>query len=1828
MRFAGFVWDAVCRARACRVGACRVGAFRVGGSFRRAGRAVAAGRAAEGAAPAVPGAAATRHALASATPSATSPATPSPPPSGRRPRAPLASAPRPAAPRPAPLPPIPRPASAGGGSRGSAGGAGRGAGSGGAGSGRSCFGRSRFGGGGRAAGLRRAAAALLLGALLLPGGLLLAGPAEARKAASNLGKASSGTAVAFPGQQRAQKFTTGPQKGGYRLDWLLFDIADSTGLASRVKVAIHENKNSRPGDRAAALTTPATIATGRTSRFTAPAGTRLNADTTYWAVVTVTKQGSENNNSLNLRSTASDDEDSGGLQGWTIADSSNVETGSGNWPVTGNALKMHIDAAIRIPAPPPPGADAAVGNLAQDIIDTSVGAGTRARYQGFITGNNPDGYELKSIQVEIDRDFTGATADVTAELWRTSHSGDPGASLIPLNKPGTITAGTNTFTAPAGLFLDRNTTYYLAIGSSGEVLHLSRTEANEPNNEDPGALPGWSIGDTHRQDKKQSDGGGLATWNNALRLRINATEVPAPPDAAVGNIAQARHADTVSVNNSRHQAQAFTTGTAAHGYRLSAIQLDIKNVLGGAGHIRIAIHEDSDPDHPGTAPGNELFALSGTVRDRAGLQTFTAPAGAMLARGTTYFVTVTSADATTGARLRTTAANAEDGGGLGGWSMDDSRYDSAFGSDALALRLRVRAHPLPPPAADSGTAAGNLAQIPGAGVAVTGPAQVAQAFTTGPIAAGYEVESVQVQFDSFSGSVPPRTFVIIGETSGAPDFFRGTHITVTRQATLRTGTNTFTAPAGAVLQPNTTYYVTTGLASGSSARYGTTASGGEDPGGLDGWSVADRRRTRAHGSATWSTGSADPLRIRINAREAPPADPAANVAVSNTGQSTASGTAGLTADQARWQRFTTGSHAGGYTLHGVDLDIASYAGASAGNLTVKILAIHDPNLPSHASLVFDSPFATLANPATIRPGLNLFTAPPGTSLDAGTNYWVLIDHSGADTALRTTASDNEDSGGLAGWGIFDGGHDYSDGSSTFRPANALKIRVRASEGLVPPLPPAAGPDAAVGNLGRDTSATPSQVKTAQAQGFATGPQEGGYELKSVQIEVHSFAGSRTNITAALHTESSGLPGPKLADLGNPAAIVPGTNAFTAPAGTILDPGTTYYVTIAATTGSIKISKTPSNAEDPGGLAGWSIADFRRHGTGFAGTFGAAFKLRINATPPPPAPPPPATANAAVSNLGKRAVANASASVGSGQRQAQAFTTGPQVGGYDLESVEVELESGGGTGLTAAIHAVSGGNPGAKTFDLARTGSTAGVHRFAAPAGATLDAETTYILAISGSGSALSRTALGTEDDGALPGWTIADSRRFYNGSVWSRGDHALKIRVNAVKPDIARLAYIGVGVGTTSESAELSPAFDPGTLSYWAAVANDVRTVKLVVQTQTASQGLEYLDGDGNALADAALAAEGFQVALGVGTTIAKVKVTAPGRTAATTYTLALLRQALCSAASAQNRIWTGNLAVAEGAGQRGFVAGAHGGLDDTDFAYRGTARSIGSVVEGDNGSLAARIAGGAPADLAGLVLHIGESRYPLADATREGTTWTWTGNAPGWDGGDAACLALTAPPDTVPPTLLRAAVRAGNEGAEIFLTFDEALDPTSKTDKSAFTVTVEGNARAVSDAGHVFIDEAFKGFRLEFSDADAIRHGERVTVAYTKPAGDGAEPLKDLAGNEAESFDATDVVNGLEAPAVVAPDPSSFPVAVANYGGDTDGTQYVTTNQRVSQEFTTGTNSNGYYLRGVSATLVSALIMLPSCDAKAAIHKASGSNPGAKIADLRNPATGASGPG
>ena len=83
---------------------------------------------------------------------------------------------------------------------------------------------------------------------------------------------------------------------------------------------------------------------------------------------------------------------------------------------------------------------------------------------------------------------------------------------------------------------------------------------------------------------------------------------------------------------------------------------------------------------------------------------------------------------------------------------------------------------------------------------------------------------------------------------------------------------------------------------------------------------------------------------------------------------------------------------------------------------------------------------------------------------------------------------------------------------------------------------------------------------------------------------------------------------------------------------------------------------------------------------------------------------------------------------------QGFTTGPTPGGYRLQGIGVNIEGSdnnfpdGPTSVSVAVHADSGGQPGAKLFDLVSpTEYAAGHSFFEAPAGTTLAASTSYVV---------------------------------------------------------------------------------------------------------------------------------------------------------------------------------------------------------------------------------------------------------------------------------------------------------------------------------------------------------------------------------------------------------------------------------------------------------------------------------------------------------------------
>ena len=135
---------------------------------------------------------------------------------------------------------------------------------------------------------------------------------------------------------------------------------------------------------------------------------------------------------------------------------------------------------------------------------------------------------------------------------------------------------------------------------------------------------------------------------------------------------------------------------------------------------------------------------------------------------------------------------------------------------------------------------------------------------------------------------------------------------------------------------------------------------------------------------------------------------------------------------------------------------------------------------------------------------------------------------------------------------------------------------------------------------------------------------------------------------------------------------------------------------------------------------------------------------------------------------------------SGAVQSQPFTTGSNLGGYTLTSVDVGFQ--GDNVRTRLFHIVPNKGDGepnlsdpTKFITLTTPGSTTAdkIHTFTAPADAKLAANTTYHLYLANSDGGvpgnIHRVASQAEDDGGAPGWSIGNKRywRSSNTGPWS-----------------------------------------------------------------------------------------------------------------------------------------------------------------------------------------------------------------------------------------------------------------------------------------------------------------------------------------------------------------------------------------------------------------------------------------------------------------------------
>ena len=238
--------------------------------------------------------------------------------------------------------------------------------------------------------------------------------------------------------------------------------------------------------------------------------------------------------------------------------------------------------------------------------------------------------------------------------------------------------------------------------------------------------------------------------------------------------------------------------------------------------------------------------------------------------------------------------------------------------------------------------------------------------------------------------------------------------------------------------------------------------------------------------------------------------------------------------------------------------------------------------------------------------------------DDFTFQWVRIDSSDNETVISGATS-----------------HQYrlvaADEDHTVKVKVSFTDRAGSSEG--PLVSPATGTiagrptgtgvgnaDALVSNLSRSDNGNGGNVGNfigglvvTQAIGFTTGSNRDGYELRSIRA-VLDFADSSDGVRARIFSADGTTPDSSVATLTNPT-IGNGVKEFTAPADTILDKDTLYFVVFDATTsnGAYSVSLTDSDTTITA-AAGWSLNTQRHQKNSDSGdwsTRDAAVLVEIN-----------------------------------------------------------------------------------------------------------------------------------------------------------------------------------------------------------------------------------------------------------------------------------------------------------------------------------------------------------------------------------------------------------------------------------------------------------------------------------------------------------------------------------------------------------------------------------------------------------------------------------------
>ena len=1526
---------------------------------------------------------------------------------------------------------------------------------------------------------------------------------------SNMGQTTSQTEN-LENYDLAQAFTTGTNSLGYTLESVAFrySVGGSTVVPTHT-VSIWTESSDSPGSSLVTLTNPDPIVNG-VNTYTTTDGISLSANTTYFIVVDSSPNAGDQ---VPVLQTAADSEDSGAASGWSIGNSSiyRDHDSTGSWATFDDSFKIRIKGTV-----------------------TEETASTDATLSGLVLNDGTNDLTLTPNFVSGTMSYAASVGNAVSQITVTPETNDSNASVKYLDgndaeitdADGTATGqqvdlvvGANTIKVKVTAEDDATTETYTVVVTREAAVQTGTLVSNAGQTSTSGGVNfanEWAHGfftgsnsagynlQNIELDIKLAFGQGISVeiWsaknNGQPNSQVVALTSPSGITTATGKQLFAAPANTVLAKQTRYfvhidstvvgsiESTTSTTDDSGGADGWSIDDTNFYRVPGSGSSWRTdagtcCLLKFTVNGAVATATTSTDATLSGLVLNDGTNDLTLTPA---FATGTlSYAASVGNAVSQITVTPETNDSNASvkylDGSNAEITDADGTAtgHQVALVVGANTIKVKVTAEDdattetytvvvTREAAAQTGALVSNMGQTAASGTANVNTTQSqGQGFTTGSNSGGYTLDSVELDVAIFSGTESHITVSIYSESSGNP----GTLVhTLTTPASISLAVTTFTAPSGATLAASTTYYVVI-TTTDSGISFSRTAATAEDTGGASGWSIADDRRFTQTGS--WTTATL-PTRMRINglAADTTSTDATLSGLVLNDG----------TSDLTLTPTFASGT--------------MSYA-ASVGNAVSQITVTPETNdsnasvkyLAGNGAEITDADGTATGQQVDIVVGGNTIKVKVTAEDDATTEtYTVVVTREvAAGAALVSNLGQAAHSAGVSATDSKDLAQGFTTGSrSGGYTLGSVELDVTGFTGTASDVTVSIysesgnDPNTAVHALttpasiaGLTTFTAPSNASLAADTQYyvvittagedvtlsrtdSTADDSGGAAGWSIQDSGRFNETEWANTVRPLRIRIKGLATASddatLSDL----VLNYGTNDLTLTP-TFASGMTSYTAEVAYTIGQLTLTptKSDSNADveylDDDDM---TIADADTVTTGQQVDLeeGAnTIKVKVTA---------------------EDYVATETYEVTVTRETARAHCDDTEVWCETMVVGSVGALMGWDDAGLAVGGALSADDQdfdyGVHTYDFLSiylSGSTLFIEFNTGSPGDLESRRTRDKLVFTVDGQEFNLGAGELLSNGRGVTWNSTNL-------TWATGETVALEVVEAEVSTVATLEDLVVNDGTNDLT--LMPTFVSGTKGYTVAVHNAISRVTVTPELSHSWATVEYLDGSGNAIADADGMTEGQQVDLDTGANTIEVKVTAEDGMVEEPYTVVVTRAdppAHCDG----TEIWCETMtpgSYSEWLGWKddGTYSGAALATSDENFDYGGHTYNLAEIALASTGPSAGRLlvifdSGGA-GDLATkatrdkLTLNVGGQALNFGDATYAVATRTlqWDSTALTWTAGTDVALEIVEASDTAaaPATLISNMGQTAHSGnASVSTTQSQGQGFTTGADSGGYTL-------------------------------------------------------------------------------------------------------------------------------------------------------------------------------